>query len=64
MSRVGTPTLSSFSWRTRDGIRFALRTTVQQLDERRKLMQTWSDYLEALKVGGEIVPIHRTGQAA
>jgi integrase len=36
----------------------------QRLDERRKMMQAWSDYLEALKVGGDIVPIHRTGQAA
>jgi integrase len=36
----------------------------QRLDERRKMKQAWSDYLEGLKVGSDIVPIHRTGQAA
>ena len=30
------------------------------LDERRKMMQTWADYLDKLKKGAEIIPINRT----
>ncbi len=29
------------------------------LAERRKMMQQWADYLDKLKVGAEIIPIHR-----
>ena len=31
----------------------------QRLEERRKMMQAWADYLDALKAGGKIVPIRR-----
>ena len=31
----------------------------QRLDERRKMMQAYADYLDGLKAGGNIVPIRR-----
>ena len=31
----------------------------QRLDERRKMMQAWADYLDGLKAGGKVVPIRR-----
>jgi len=31
----------------------------EHLPERRKMMQAWADYLDALKAGGKIIPIHR-----
>lgn len=31
----------------------------EHLPERRKLMQAWADYLDALRKGGRVVPIHR-----
>jgi integrase len=31
----------------------------QRLPERRKMMQAWADYLDGLRVGGDIVPIKR-----
>jgi len=30
------------------------------LPERRKMMQAWSDYLDKLKVGAEVIPINRS----
>jgi integrase len=33
------------------------RTT--HLDERRKMMQTWADYLDGLKAGAKVVPLKR-----
>ncbi|RII26677.1 MAG: integrase [Geobacter sp.] len=33
----------------------------QHLAERRKLMQTWSDYLDGLKSGAKVIPLKRTG---
>jgi integrase len=33
----------------------------QRLDERRKMMQAYADYLDGLKTGGNIVPIRKTG---
>jgi integrase len=33
----------------------------QRLDERRKMMQAYADYLDGLKAGGNIVPIRRQG---
>lgn len=33
------------------------RTT--HLPERRKMMQTWADYLDKLKAGAEVIPIHQ-----
>jgi integrase len=32
----------------------------QRLSERRKMMQAWSDYLDRLRTGAEVVPIKRT----
>ena len=32
------------------------------LPERRKMMQQWADYLDKLKSGGEVIPLH--GKAA
>lgn len=29
------------------------------LPERRKMMQGWADYLDWLKAGGNVVPLHR-----
>src|SRR6266478_3516237 len=31
----------------------------QRLAERRKMMQAWADYIDGLKVGGQIIPIRR-----
>jgi integrase len=33
----------------------------QHLPERRKMMQTWSDYLDGLKSGAKVIPCRRTG---
>ena len=32
----------------------------QHLPERRKMMQSWADYLDSLKMGGAIIPFSRT----
>jgi len=34
----------------------------EHLPERRKMMQAWADYLDSLKVGAEVIPLH--GRAA
>jgi integrase len=31
----------------------------QRLAERRKMMQAWADYLDALKAGGNVVPLRK-----
>lgn len=31
----------------------------EHLSERRKMMQAWADYLDALRKGGRVVPLHR-----
>jgi hypothetical protein len=31
----------------------------QRLDERRKMMKDWSDYLDGLRAGTNVVPIRR-----
>jgi hypothetical protein len=31
----------------------------QRLDERRKMMQAWADYLDGLRAGANVVPIRR-----
>jgi integrase len=33
----------------------------EYLDERRTMMQSWSDYLDGLKQGGKVIPINRAG---
>ena len=30
------------------------------LPERRKMMQQWADYLDKLKAGAEVIPIHQS----
>ena len=34
----------------------------QHMPERRKMMQAWADYLDALKAGGKVIPLHRTSE--
>lgn len=31
----------------------------QFLDERRRMMQQWADYLDGLKIGAKVIPIKR-----
>lgn len=31
----------------------------EYLDQRRQMMQAWADYLDRLRVGGEVVPLHQ-----
>jgi hypothetical protein len=31
----------------------------EHLPERRKMMQAWADYLDALKGGGEVIPLFK-----
>ena len=42
----------------RDNIRAAYNYA-QHLPERRKMMQAWADYLDALKAGGEVIPFRK-----
>lgn len=35
----------------------------EHMPERRKMMQKWADYLEALKAGGRVIPLHREYEA-
>jgi len=44
----------------RDAVRAAYNRA-QYLDERRRMMQSWADYLEGLKAGGAVVPFKKTG---
>lgn len=41
--------------RERNGVRAAYNRA-QRLDERRKMMQAWADYLDGLRAGGNVVP--------
>lgn len=34
----------------------------QHLPERRKMMQVWADYLDALKAGAKVTPLHAAGE--
>ena len=43
----------------RDNIRAAYNYA-QHLPERRKMMQAWADYLDALKEGGEVIPFRKS----
>ena len=36
----------------------------QRLDERRKMMKAWADYIDGLRAGGDVVPLHRSSSAA
>jgi hypothetical protein len=42
----------------RDKVR-AVYNRAQYLDERRRMMQSWADYLDALKTGTEIIPFRQ-----
>jgi integrase len=44
----------------RDAVRAAYNRA-QYLDERRKMMQAWADYLDSLKAGAIVIPIGKTG---
>ena len=37
----------------------AVYNRAQYMDERRKMMQAWADYLDMLKQGGNVVPIRK-----
>jgi integrase len=41
-------------------VREAYTHAAQYLDVRKRMMQAWADYLDGLRVGGQIVPIRRT----
>lgn len=43
----------------RDGVRAAYNRA-EHLGERKRMMQAWADYLDALREGAEVVPLHRT----
>lgn len=40
----------------RDEVRGAYNRA-QRLDERRKMMQAWSEYLDGLRAGAKVIPI-------
>ena len=44
----------------RDAVRAAYNRA-QYLDERRRMMQSWADYLDGLKAGGAVVPFKKVG---
>jgi integrase len=44
----------------RDHVRAAYNRA-QYLDERRRMMQEWSDYLDSLKNGAQVIPLKNTG---
>jgi integrase len=44
----------------RDQVRAAYNRA-QYLDERRRMMQAWADYLDALKQGANVIPFRQTG---
>ncbi|MGH8239471.1 MAG: tyrosine-type recombinase/integrase [Steroidobacteraceae bacterium] len=46
----------------RDKVR-ASYNSAEHLSERRRMMQAWADYLDALSAGGKVVPIRREGSA-
>jgi len=45
----------------RDGVRAAYNRA-EHLPERRKMMQAWADYLDALKARADVIPIFKTSQ--
>ena len=40
-------------------VRDAYTSAAQYLDERKKMMQAWADYLDRLRVGAKVVPIRK-----
>jgi len=47
----------------RDPIRGSYNAA-QYLPERRRMIQAWADYIDGLKAGGSVVPIHRPTSVA
>ncbi len=47
----------------RDAVRAAYNYA-EHLPERRRMMQAWADYLDGLKNGAEVVPLHARGEPA
>ena len=43
----------------RDNVRAAYNYA-EHLPERRKMMQQWSDYLDKLRAGAEVIPLHQS----
>jgi integrase len=43
----------------RDNVRAAYNYA-EHLPERRKMMQQWADYLDKLKAGADVIPLHKT----
>jgi integrase len=43
----------------RDNVRAAYNYA-EHLPERRKMMQQWANYLDKLKAGAEVIPLHQT----
>jgi len=41
----------------RDGVRAAYNYA-EYLPERRRMMQHWADYLDGLKTGADVIPLH------
>ena len=41
------------------GVRGVYAGRAQYLDERRRMMQAWADYLDALRTDANVVPIKR-----
>jgi len=31
------------------------------MQQRRQMMVTWADYLDKLRTGADVIPLHRTG---
>jgi integrase len=44
----------------RDGVRSAYNYA-EHLPERRKMMQSWADYLDCLKYGAQVIPFKKIG---
>jgi len=40
----------------------AVYNRAQYMDERRKMMQAWADYLDMLRRGGNVVPIRKAAR--
>ena len=40
-------------------MRAAYTHAAQYLDERRRMMQAWADYLDGLRAGAQVIPIKR-----
>lgn len=45
----------------RDHVRAAYNRA-QYLDERRRMMQSWADYLDGLKNGAQVIPFKKTAR--